>query len=242
MHWKDPEFEQVPWKVPEGQENVDTQDNKLHFNQRNNADAQSVDLPSDGERIAVTIFGNQVEISKDGDIVTVSLSADVCNRAQIDAHEQLKKETRQADELIGVLLTNLSALQSAWCLRGIAPMQTEVQEFKRLAAALHRCNLRFVKDCETLSRIWNLDVETAKEVRTWTLSQKDPGVTAIFMRDWRNSGCECAEVRFWFSCVAMPPLIKTFEAHVAWVRRCVAPYRPFDVAERWEPATVCTSL
>jgi hypothetical protein len=50
-----------------------------------------------------------------------------------------------------------------------------------------------------------------QEVHTWTVSVNDPAVTAIFLPDSQ------LEVRFWFNCVAFPPVVKTAHAETTFM-------------------------
>ena len=51
-----------------------------------------------------------------------------------------------------------------------------------------------------------------EEVQTWTLSANDADVTAIYFPDSH------LEARFWFDCVAFPPVVKTVHAETTNLR------------------------
>jgi hypothetical protein len=70
--------------------------------------------------------------------------------------------------------------------------------------------LELLLDQMTLDPWADFDAQLEQEVHTWTLSANDPCVTAIVLPDAQ------AEIRFWFNCVAFPPVVKTAHADITF--------------------------
>lgn len=216
VSWKVPEFEVKTIEV----EPIEAAPNELHFKVYKAESARIVDLPSDGCHTVVSLFGHELRVETKGVQTLLVLKTPVTNCAQLEARDNLQKRIRRNDKDIDHLLVQIEHAKKC----GVDPIF--------MYQDLEHANSQFLADCALHEKLYPLDAETGQEVRTWTLFSDDSGVNAIYMLDLETGSY--SEVKFWFSCVASRPFIRTPSEHVQVIEDCVAPYRPFKVPARWK--------